>query len=930
MTGPEEPLDYQRLFEGAPGLYLVLRPDPPRFTIVGASDAYLRATLTERNAVLGRGLFEVFPDNPDEPQATGVRNLRASLLRVLATHKPDTMAVQKYDLQRPEHEGGGFEERYWSPVNAPVLAASGELAWLLHRVEDVTDSVQMRLSGTDQQDRWAAELARANHRMAHQRDVLDRFFSLSLDLLCIAGSDGYFKRVNPAFGILGYTTDELLSTPFLDLVHPEDREATVAEVAKLAQGVPTLRFENRFRRKDGAYRWLSWTSAPDAAGTLYAVARDITDQKITAEAIQTLQRSLEVRAEELLRARDRAEQESSFKSRFLAGMSHELRTPLNAIIGFSELLEQEAFGPLNPRQRSYVENVLSAGRHLLAIINDVLDLSRIEAGRMELSREWTRLGVIVDAVLGVVRPLADKQGVTLTVTCPALPELYADPMRVKQVLFNVLSNAIKFNRPGGAVRLAATAEGSQLVVRVEDTGVGIRREDLPRLFREFERIESLLGPRPEGTGLGLSLSRRLVELHGGTITLESEPEVGTTVTVALPQFRRREASPGDPERNESLVLIVEDDPGAMALLASHLRSAGLSVAFAASSEEAVRLATELQPCAITLDIVMPGLDGWATLSRLRTDEATARIPVIVVSVADNAERGMLLGATDYITKPFTREALLGSLEGVGLPVRRVAGLRVLLAGAEGATMDRLEAELRGAGCTTVRAPELSPEALLEPAPCDLAIVDLCRDAARRAEELQRVADPARSHSIPILGVVDDETTQDSAWREDIERVSMGHTLSAEHLVRVVRRAADRGRSGAELWHAPTGLPSTLALVANIRSAIHRAERLGDSLGIVLLEVELPTRSEGRSWLAALRPRLRPGDSVGVYGDRALVFAAGAVRPEASVQLLRRFRGAVYEALGLQPRRASVVLWPADAARAEELLELGRLRLGEPL
>jgi two-component system NtrC family sensor kinase len=243
---------------------------------------------------------------------------------------------------------------------------------------------------------------------------------------------------------------------------------------------------------------------------------------------------LERKHEELQVAKDRAERESLFKSQFLANMSHELRTPLNAIIGFSELLEQELPGPLTTDQREFVGFVLSGGRHLLTVINDILDLSKIEAGRMELLREWATVPQLVNPVFAVVRPLADSRGVRLLLTADAgQPAILVDPLRISQVLYNLLSNGIKFTPRGGLVHLTAEVKAESLCLRVVDTGIGIRPEDLSRLFREFQQ----LGTAPEGTtgtGLGLVLTRRLVELHGGAITVESEHGRGTTFTVSLP------------------------------------------------------------------------------------------------------------------------------------------------------------------------------------------------------------------------------------------------------------------------------------------------------------------------------------------------------------------------------------------------------------
>ncbi|MET0286861.1 MAG: ATP-binding protein [Polyangiales bacterium] len=256
--------------------------------------------------------------------------------------------------------------------------------------------------------------------------------------------------------------------------------------------------------------------------------RDVSERK-------RLDALMEAQSAELARAKERAEQESRYKSRFLASMSHELRTPLNAIIGFSELLDQEIFGSLTARQKEYVGYVVQSGRHLLGLVNDILDLSKIEAGRMELAREWVKPRAVIDAVQGSVQPLALKQGIALALEVPDdLPDLYVDEMRFRQILFNLLSNGIKFTPSGGRVTLRATLIDDRLEMQVIDTGVGIRAEDLARLFREFERVEDSSRPKVEGTGLGLALTKRLVELHGGTIHVESKPDVGSTFTVKLP------------------------------------------------------------------------------------------------------------------------------------------------------------------------------------------------------------------------------------------------------------------------------------------------------------------------------------------------------------------------------------------------------------
>jgi signal transduction histidine kinase len=235
---------------------------------------------------------------------------------------------------------------------------------------------------------------------------------------------------------------------------------------------------------------------------------------------------------------------SRAKSDFLSMISHELRTPLNAIIGFSELLEQEIGGPLTDKQKRFVGNVRTSGRHLLNLINDILDLSKIAAGKLELRREWIVVPSLVESVQSGVETLAGTQGVTLDVAIAAdLPELCADPVRIKQILYNLLSNGIKFTPRGGVVRLRARAEGSELELVVEDTGIGIAPQDLPRLFREFEQLAPSGGAPVQGTGLGLALTRRLVELHGGTIDVRSRIDHGTAFTIRLPTLREQPKPP---------------------------------------------------------------------------------------------------------------------------------------------------------------------------------------------------------------------------------------------------------------------------------------------------------------------------------------------------------------------------------------------------
>jgi signal transduction histidine kinase/CheY-like chemotaxis protein len=372
---------------------------------------------------------------------------------------------------------------------------------------------------------------------------------------------------------------------------------------------------------------------------------------------------------DLSRARDEALAASRAKSTFLAGMSHELRTPLNAIIGYSEMLEEEAEERDAGWLRGDLQKIVGAGRHLLDLINAVLDLSKIEAGKMELHLETFEVRAVAGEVLSVVRPLAARRGNRLSLSCPeGVGAMHADRTKVRQVLLNLLGNACKFTQDG-LIELSVAREASAgrdwLRFDVADTGIGMAPEQVGRLFSDFAQAEGSTATRFGGTGLGLALSRRFCRLMGGEVVARSRPGEGSTFTVTLPAEVPAEAQSDDapparaaePSDGAGTVLVIDDDPAARDLLGRALSREGFRVVAAASGAEGLRQARELRPDTITLDVLMPGLDGWAVLSRLKADPALAGIPVVMLTVTDDAPRGLAMGADAYLAKPVDRERL---------------------------------------------------------------------------------------------------------------------------------------------------------------------------------------------------------------------------------------------------------------------------------
>jgi signal transduction histidine kinase/DNA-binding response OmpR family regulator len=357
---------------------------------------------------------------------------------------------------------------------------------------------------------------------------------------------------------------------------------------------------------------------------------------------------------------------SAAKSDFLAAMSHELRTPLNAIIGFSELLAEDTDTPEDPATvTTYAEHIHGSGLHLLELVNDVLDLARVEAGRLDLKPVPFDLDALVRQTIASVQPLADHKGQTVKLDL-ATVVIDADPSRIRQVVLNLVSNAIKFTAEGGEIRVRVSVDGEDGVqLAVADNGRGIAPADHQRIFEAFQQgDDDVAASHHEGTGLGLALTRQLVDAHGGRVDVRSELGVGSEFTVHLPLHRPVQPDPrGLPAAapGQATVLVIEDDPAAGELLRVHLDGAGYAVLLATTGRQGIAWAAHARPDAVLLDILLPDIDGWEVLQRLKADPLTRAIPVMVVSVVDDRQLGLALGAVDYFVKPISREPLLEAL-----------------------------------------------------------------------------------------------------------------------------------------------------------------------------------------------------------------------------------------------------------------------------
>ncbi len=760
------------------------------------------------------------------------------------------------------------------------------------------------------------------------------------DLVVLTDAHGIITSCNEQAGqLLGYEPDEMIGKMIDALIPDEGGRASIA--ASLEKRMPVRGIELLVIGAGGREHAVRLSASAireredHVSGYLYLMhsLREERDLRASLERktkeLEELNASLERkvlgRTEDLARMNQELDKANQLKGRFIANISHELRTPLNSILGFSNVLLEKTFGMLTANQERYVRNIFSAGKHLLELINNVLDIAKIEAGKTEIVYETFRVHDLLDEVFGIMKPFAEGKFISMGLDLGENVDLItADRVKIKQVLYNLLSNATKFTPEGGKIGVKVSLEQpagegagrdpALLRFAVWDTGVGIGADDLERIFDEFEQVDATLSREYGGAGLGLALSKRLVELHGGLISVESTLGEGSTFGFTVPVTSPVETVEAEePEaiglnfpwmkEEAPLILVVEDDIATAELLTLHLTQAGYKVAHAFNGEEGIRKAKEVRPFAITLDVMLPKKDGWEVLQTLKSEHETADIPVIIHSIVDNKELAFALGATDYLMKPLDKDALLTKLEELNitrgriqLPMsiliieedeRTLVGLRETLE-AEGFLVSTAVTGRKGIELATAMRPNL---VLMDFALSDLLGFDVVRELKENPS----------TRNIPIFILTERDISVEDRLTliGKIERIVGKNTGDTKELIDHIKELEVLYPKRAGLIDDLTGVFSHRYFQIRLAQEVERASRYRLPLNLVLLDIdnfgryvqdhgEYYSNTILKKVAELLRKNIRGSDVVVRYGGDAFAVILPNTVTAAGLSLSNRF------------------------------------------